>query len=617
VIIGVAGHIDHGKSALLEALTSRAMDRQPEERRRGITLDLHFAPLSLPGGVVAGVVDVPGHEDLVRTMVAGAAGMDVVLLVIAADEGIMPQTREHLAILEQLAVPAGVVVLTKCDLVEPDWLALVEGEVREWLGQSTVPFRAVCPVSAVTGAGLDGLRQAIAGEASRSRPRPADDLFRLPIDRALSLPGVGTVLTGTAWSGSLADGDPVTLLPAGLAGRVRSLESHGMPLARSLPGTRLAAGIAGLERAAVRRGDVLVRAGDPWPVTSALDAAIHLLADAPHPLVHRARVRVHLGAAEILARVHLPAPMAPGTAGCARLVLESSTVARGGDRFVLRSYSPVSTIGGGRVLDPAPPGHRPEWSEALTSEDPATRLVALVVRRRESVPAALVPLLAGIRPAEVAALVRQAGLRRVGEALLPSTRWEATITGVMESVSAWHRDHRADAGMPLETLRSLLEVTPEVVDAAVEELVSGGRLAVAEGRARLPAFRPSVAGGDEALERIVAAIEAAGLAPPAVAELEASLGVRGAADALRLAARSGRVVAVERDRYYGAAALERFRAALAAAARQGPITPAAMRDRLGISRKYLIPLLEWADAAGLTVRQGEARRPGPKSGAGG
>ena len=264
VIIGTAGHIDHGKSALVEALTGKSMDPLDEEQRRGITLDLHFAPLQLANGRVAGVIDVPGHEDLIRTMVAGAAGLDLVLLIVSADEGIMPQTREHLAIVEQLRVPAGIPVITKSDLVEPEMLSLVQAELAQWLVRSPVKFTAPLATSVVTGTGLTQLKSLIDSTTDGLGRREADDLFRLPIDRALSLPGVGTVVTGTAWSGSLEVGDMVTLLPGGVEGRVRSLERHGEEVGFSAPGERVAVGLAGVDRQQVHRGDVLVRRGDPW-----------------------------------------------------------------------------------------------------------------------------------------------------------------------------------------------------------------------------------------------------------------------------------------------------------------------------------------------------------------
>ncbi|MBK8004154.1 MAG: selenocysteine-specific translation elongation factor [Gemmatimonadetes bacterium] len=607
MIIGTAGHIDHGKTTLIEALTGRRLDPLAEERRRGITLDLHFAHLGLGDGRVVGVVDVPGHEDLVRTMVAGAGGLDLVLLVIAADDGIMPQTREHRAIVEQLRVPAGIPVITRADLVEPDWLALVEAEVGEWLAGSPVRFAPPVVTAAPAGRGIAELRAAISAALPSAR-RPVADLFRLPVDRAFSVAGAGTVLTGTAWSGTVALGDAVRLFPGGAEGRVRSLERHGTAQDRSTPGERTALAVAGLERRAVRRGEVLVRAGDPWRVTTAIDAEVELLPAASRSLTASARVRVHLGTAEVLARVQPREAIAPGRAGLVRLALEAPLVARGGDRLVPRSYSPVATIGGGLVVDPLPPRGKPHWPDGLTAPEPILRLSALLARRRDGVVADELAQLLGVAPA-VAARIRTApAFLEVAGRLFPREAVEAQTKSLLAAVRDHHRHHPAAPGISLQTLRAGRGPLAGVV---VEQLVQAGQLVVEEGWAREPGFTPRVAGGDVLLDRIVATITEAGLAPPSVAELEARLGVRGVAEACRLATRNGRLVAVERDRFYAPATLEQLRAVLVSLTAAGPFAPPAVRERLGISRKFLIPLLEWADQAGLTVRRGDARVAGP------
>src|SRR6185312_11674738 len=378
MIIGTAGHIDHGKSALVSALTGRPMDRLMEERRREITIELNFAPLNLGSGRVAGVVDVPGHEDFVRTMVAGASGIDLALLVVAADEGIMPQTEEHLAILEQLGVSAGIPVLTKIDLVEPDWAELVSQELSERLRQSVLEFDPPVAVSTKTGAGIELLRERLRARAAGLVRRHSEDLFRLPIDRCFSVAGVGTVVTGTAWSGRIAIGESVRVLPGSGEGRVRSIETHGRAIAKSEPGARTAVGIAGLDRAQAERGAVLLSPADPWDVTAALDVELALLPTALHPLRPRTRVRLLLGTAEVMARVVPRGTLQPGQRGPARLVLEQPLIARGEDRFVLRSFSPVTTIGGGRVLDPHPPRRRAAWPEGLSAAQPGSRFLALL-----------------------------------------------------------------------------------------------------------------------------------------------------------------------------------------------------------------------------------------------
>ena len=393
MIIGMAGHVDHGKSALVTALTGRPMDRLAEERRRGITIDLNFASLELAPGVVAGIIDVPGHEDFVRTMVAGASGIDAAILVVAADEGIMPQTREHLRVLEQLRVPAGVTVLTKADVVDPDWLELVKAEVKEWLAGSVVSFGEPMVTSAKTGEGVEALRARLGELALTSRMREVHDLFRMPVDRVFTVAGTGTVVTGTAISGSVAVGDEVVLQPSGREARVRSIESYGRSLERSMPGARTAVALSGVERDDIARGDVLVLAAEPWEATTRIDAEVTLATDAT-ALADRSRVRVHHGTAEVMARLRLDTALQPGQGAVIRLTLESPLLARGNDRLVLRSYSPMTVIGGGRILDPLP-GSRRHAPAGLDSSDPAARLEALVERRRAGVELRLTPGVAG------------------------------------------------------------------------------------------------------------------------------------------------------------------------------------------------------------------------------
>ena len=609
MIIGTAGHIDHGKSALVAALTGRPMDRLAEERRRGITIDLNFAPLSLGNGTTAGVVDVPGHEDFVRTMVAGASGIDLALLVVAADEGIMPQTLEHLAVLEHLGVRAGIPVITKADLVDPDWLELVLAEVGDRLARSSVGFEAPIAVSAKSGLGLDGLRARLAARAAGLSPRLGADLFRLPVDRAFSLAGVGTVVTGTAWSGRLSVGDAVRLLPSDTPARVRSIESYGATLQQSQPGARTAVGLAGVQREEAQRGAWLVAADAPWAPVRAVDVELALGADAPRALTPRARVRVHLGTTEVMARVHPRAPIEPGGKGLARLALEGPIVARGGDRIVLRSFSPVTTIGGGRILDPSPPRRRSLWPSGLVEENPEARFAALLERRPSGVPTAEVPILLGLPPAEAAAVARSTpGLRQVGELWVREATLSALGAQALSQLKAHHRARPSDRGLSLETLRHGLRAPPALAEQALTDLVSAGRIRAGDGLAMLSGFVPRVEGGDAEIDRFVRILEEAGLSPPTLAELERETGRRDVGAILRLAAQAGRIEAVERDRYYARPALDRFTAALADIGRESLIAPAALRDRLGISRKYMIPLLEWADAKGITERVGDARK---------
>lgn len=606
MIIGTAGHIDHGKSALVRALTGQEMDRLAEERRRGITIDLNFAPLVFPGMPPVGVVDVPGHEDFVRTMVAGASGVDLVLLVIDAGEGPMPQTLEHLAIVEQLGVPRGIPIFTKCDLVDPEWLDLLELEFAPRLARSPVAFGEVARVSALTGQGIPELKDRIRAAITTERRPP--DLFRMPVDRAFSLQGVGTVLTGTAWSGAIMVGESVRVLPSGLEGRVRSVASHGAVVERGGAGMRVAVGLAGVDRSAVRRGEILVNAAEGWEATRAIDVELSLLPEASHGLATRSRIRVHLGTAEIFARVHPRAPIEAGATGLARLSFEEPTVARGGDRLVIRSYSPVTTIGGGRVLDPLPP-RRSSWPAGLASASHADRLLALLARRTGGIEQAALPQLLGLPPQDAERLAQKtAGARRIGSKWVESSAVRAMEAAAMARIEAFHQEHPAQPGLSLGTLRQGLRGPEWMAAAALDSLQKRNELEVRDGLAALPGFQAVLAGGSSILDRLADSIRQGGLAPPTTAELAVLVGEQAIEPALRLLAKSGRIERVEPERHYAAEPLAEFIAAVRMEAEAtGEVTPGGLRDRLGITRKYLIPLLEWSDRKGITRRDGDRR----------
>jgi selenocysteine-specific elongation factor len=609
MIVGTAGHIDHGKSALVERLTGVRMDRLAEERARGITIDLNFAPLALPGGKSAGIVDVPGHEDFVRTMVAGAAGIDLVLLVVAADEGIMPQTREHLAIVEALGVPRGLAVLTKADLVEDDWLALVQEEVDRWLAGSSVAFEAAIPTSARTGAGLEELRTALTRALDAAGPRDPGAPFRMPVDRAFSVAGAGTVVTGSVWSGSVALGDQLHLLPDDRPVRVRSLEVHGTPRERISAGSRAALGLAGVDRDQVRRGDVAVDSNLPWASSAALDVRIRVIDDAARSLTSRTRVHLHLGTSEVVARVLPRGPIAPGGTGLARLSCEAPVVAAGGDHFVLRSYSPVHTIGGGVVLDPLPPRRRSVWPPGLDSAEESRRLRALLSRRQPGIDSRHLALVSGLATHRVeAVLAAEASVRDVGGHWLEVAQVEEACGRALEVVAAHHAASPAAPGVPIETLRRAIHSSPVVAGTAVADLAAAGRIIQEGGSARLPDFRPSIEGGEAGVDSVVEAVRAGALEAPGLGELKRRFPGVDVPGALRIAAGAGRVVAVTGEWYLSREALDGFVDILRRAAPSGEVVLGAIRERTGLSRKYLIPLLEWVDRAGITRRVGEGRR---------
>jgi selenocysteine-specific elongation factor len=601
MIIGTAGHIDHGKSALVTALTGKPVDRLAEERRRGITIDLNFAPLEFDGLPPAGIIDVPGHEDFVRTMVAGASGIDLALLVIDLAEGPRPQTEEHLAILEQLRVPRGIPVYTKADLVESDWAELVISEFGPRLAASAVSWLPPALVSALTGSGIgalrDRLRDLVSGPAAPRR----GDAFRMPIDRAFSVAGIGTIVTGTTWTGRVSIGDQVMVLPERREARVRSIEAYGRPRPTADPGVRTALGLVGIERSQVARGQYVVT-GD-WEETNAIDVEIELLPGAPAALVPRSRVRVHLGTAEVLARFQPRDALPPGGWGLGRLVLEEPVIARGGDRIVIRSYSPVVTIGGGRVVDPLPP-RKGGWPDSLASLTAAEWIGGLAARRRFGIEARSLSQLVGPAGATAAGA---AGLTKVADRWLPESALEGAARRVVELVKAHHQATPTDAGLSLETIRQGVGAPVGVVEEVIERLGRRGTVRQQSGVVSLSGFTPIAVGGADGLERLVALVVEAGLEAPTLAELAERLGIGNAGPLVRRALDAGTIVAVDRERVAGPAALGRFRETLAEIGAQGEISPAAVREKLGLTRKYLIPLLEWADRQGVTRRVGDVR----------
>ncbi len=623
VVIGTAGHVDHGKTALVKTLTGTDTDRWEEEKRRGITIDLGFAMLDLGGGFVASIVDVPGHEDFVRNMVAGATGIDVALLVVAADEGVMPQTEEHLAILEFLGVRSGVVAITKVDLSEPDWLELVESDVTERLAASSVGWEPAVRFSAVSGTGAEELMGALATAAARAMARSTDDLFRMPVDRVFSVAGAGTVVTGTTWSGSVGVGDEVQVLPGEGRSGVRSVEVHGEARERAEPGRRTALALRSLEKTDLARGAVVV--ADPaWRETGAVDAIVTLLDSAPRPLTQRSRIRIHIGTAEVLARV-TPAEgeIAPGQTGAVRLRLEKPLVTRWGDRGVVRSYSPMHTIGGCVVIDPWPPRRprRPIDLQARAATDPVARTHALVaLEDRRGVGVADLPVRLGIHPGAVGSAVDEVvkrGVLNIEGRLLPQAVVEASRRQLEEALAAYHEAHPLEPGMPRELLRAALDL-PELAGHLEEGLAHEGWIVLEGGTARLASYEPSLSAKQRDWSaRIGTVLADAGYQGQSPQELCEHVPQAEAVPLAEYLVRQGTAARVGRERYYDRDALERLREEIVdEVGRLGRAAPAELRARTGLTRKYLIPVLEWLDGAGFTVRDGDARRLGPAAGGG-
>ena len=600
MIIGTAGHIDHGKTALVQALTGVDTDRLPEEKKRGITIELGFAPLKLDGAGVAGVVDVPGHEAFVRTMVAGATGIDLALLVVAADEGVMPQTREHLAILELLGVNSGVIALTKADLVDDDWLALVEDDVRN-AAERALPSAQIIPTSVRTGRGIDELRTVLASLASSIHARDENDLFRMPVDRAFTIKGTGTVVTGTVWSGTVRRDDVVRILPSAVSTRVRGVQGHGSQRASAEPGGRTAIALTSVETSQVPRGSTLVTDLD-WRPTMFARADVTLLpSDAAAPR-SRSWVRFHVGTTEVGARI-VSREAKSGTTFSARLAFDAPVVLRAGDRFVLRESAPLNTIGGGVIADPNAPRRGRPWPVGIDRADRFRRL--LEESAGQGVRLASLPVRLGCSPGDARSLIAELGGDAVvvGDLVISREARRAHEGAILAIVDAFHADRPLEPGISLQLLRSRLKVPPTVSTAAIDALVGAGRLRLDGGIAARPDWSVQLGATDATIaERILEHLDRAGAEPPSTTELESEIG-QPLTPVLNFLERRGDIVQVEQLRYYRknhlSSVLDRIRAVME---HQNDVTPATLRDRVGLSRKFLIPILEYCDRAGLTVR---------------
>lgn len=608
MIIGTAGHIDHGKTSLVRALTGVDTDRLPEEKRRGITIELGFAPLVLDGIGTVGIVDVPGHEAFVRTMVAGATGIDVALLVVAADEGVMPQTREHLAILGLLGTRRGVVALTKCDLVDEDWLALVTADVADALRGTPLEGAPIMETSATTGTGLAALREALGAALSGVARREVDEVFRMPVDRAFTVRGTGSVVTGTVWEGTVSVGDPVVIQPSGKSARVRGVQVHGSDVTRAQPGTRTAVAITGVEVADVTRGTWLCGDG-AWPATTLMRADVSLLADANHALRPREWVRLHIGTADVGARVVAGGgALQPGERRPVRVVLQEPVLARAGDRFVLRLASPPSTIGGGVVVDPLPSRRRAApWAPLPEPGESLGRL--LHEAGVEGLDRSRLAARSGLVPATLQALLSRTDVAvQVGQRFYDPLTLTDLSRAIERHVLDEHQREPLGDGLDVAGLAGPLAANALLVDHAVSGLVAAGRLERRGAVLTRPGWKPVVDAADDAFRsRILADLREAGAEPPDVAAL-ADRHERDPVPILRLLERDRLVVGVESGRFYAADAVERLVTRLRDGMTEGrEYSPSELREVLGLSRKYLIPFLEYCDRKRITERRATGR----------
>lgn len=621
-VIGTAGHVDHGKSTLVQALTGTHPDRLKEEREREMTIDLGFAFFTLPNGQEVGVVDVPGHRDFIENMLAGVGGIDTVLFVIAADEGVMPQTREHLAILDLLQIQAGVIALTKIDLIDDaEWLNLIEDEVRAVLRGTVLETAPILRVSARTRAGLPALIEALAACLTDRPPRPDAGRPRLPIDRVFTIQGFGTVVTGTLSDGHFELGQEVIIQPAGLRGRVRGLQAHNQKEQHARPGTRTAINITGVAVEDVRRGEWVTVPGQYQP-TQRLDLQLRVLPDV-QPVKHDLEVKFFIGAAEVVGRLRLlgAETLEPGETGWVQIELREPVIALRGDRYILRRPSPGETLGGGMVMDPHPKGRHKRFDEAVL-----TRLASLAHGSPEEVLFQAMQRLGAASPRTVieqAALGLEVGQAAV-ESLLASGAlislapgaeeawittqafWQTLADRVQKELGAYHRQNPLRAGMPREALKSRLKVESRLFHAVMANLTAQGEVTANETLVWRPShsvqFTPAQT---VSVARLLARFAASPFSPPSVKEAQAEVDpeVYGALVDL------GQLVQVSPEVVFRKEDYDRLLAQTRQVmAQEGGITVATFRDRFGTSRKYALAFLEYLDAVGVTTREGDVRR---------
>ncbi|MFA4915202.1 MAG: selenocysteine-specific translation elongation factor [Syntrophales bacterium] len=627
IVLGTAGHVDHGKTALIKALTGIDTDRLKEEKERGITIDLGFASLALESGQTFGIVDVPGHERFIKNMVAGAGGIDLVVMVIAADEGVMPQTREHLHICSLLGIKRGLVALTKIDLVDKDWLELVTDDVLEFLeGTFLEPFPVV-PVSAVSGVGLPEFLVALDQVSSEMGEEYDTGIFRLPVDRVFTIKGFGTVVTGTLISGQIKAAEVVEILPKKLPAKIRGIQVHNQSVDFAHAGQRTAINLQGVEKATIERGNVLTLPGTLEP-SSRLDVSFEYLSCAGRKLKNRSLVRFHTGTSEIIARMILlnRDAIEPGENCYAQLVLESPAVTMTRDRFVTRDYSPVTTIGGGMIIDPLPRKHKRYVDNvlhecALLREGTPEERTATIIER------------AGFGVIDIRQLVmrtgiRQSSLRKIldkmfaerqavlvesdGTKVVSFSIYENLQQKILQEVRSYHEKFPLKEGLPKEELKTTLKrFVSRLFNIAIKDLEKNGKIVADRENIRLPGHTVNLEGELEELRgKIFSLYLNAGLKPPYIKEVWEKFAGRKvqAENVLNVMVRENVLIKVNEDLYFDRDALDKLREDYKnLLRREGKATPASFKSLTGLSRKFIIPLMEYFDVTKLTIRAGEHR----------
>jgi selenocysteine-specific elongation factor len=635
-VIGTAGHVDHGKSTLVQAITGTHPDRLKEEREREMTIDLGFAWFSMPDGEEVGIVDVPGHRDFIENMLAGIGGIDAALFVVAADEGVMPQTHEHLAILDLLQVQGGIVVLNKIDLIDDaEWLDLVEADLRQVLTGTVLEKAPIVRVSARTHAGIPQLLQILSEILTERPPRLDLNRPRLPVDRVFTISGFGTVVTGTLSDGCLQTGDEIEILPRGARGRVRGLQTHKRKEETAVPGSRTAINLSGVTLEQVQRGDVIAHPGDYRP-TRRVDVRFRLLQDASQPLRHNTEVKFFLGAAEMLGRVRLlgTEELSPGEQGWLQLELSQPVIATRGDRYILRRPSPGETLGGGSIVDPHPNRRHKRFSgETLARLKALAQGTPNEVMQQAMLALGAAPMQAVIERSNLEKEIARKAIDELvangqfeildnqqsqspqahltADALLTSQAfWKNFTTRATEEVRQYHRTYPLRAGMPREELKSRLknmaQSQPRLFNAAMHKLTVQGSLTDSGPTVSLPEheirFNPKQL---EAIERLMSRFAAAPYAPPSAKECVAEVGeevFNALLEQKKLVGVSPEVVFRQED--YEQMVIEVRRLIQA----KGQMTAAEARDHFNTSRRYILALLEHLDAIGVTVRDGDVRR---------
>jgi selenocysteine-specific elongation factor len=633
-VIGTAGHVDHGKSTLVEALTGIHPDRLKEEREREMTIDLGFAWMELPSGEEVGIVDVPGHRDFIENMLAGIGGIDAALFVVAADEGVMPQTREHLAILDILQISGGVVALTKIDLVQSEdldetgWLELVEEEISQLLEGTTLENAPVIRVSARKRVGLEDLRGAIDTCLSAKPSRPDYQKPRLPVDRIFTIPGFGTVVTGTLSDGILNVGDELEILPAGLRGRVRGLQTHRRKHVSAIPGSRTAVNISGVNIDQIHRGDVISKPGI-YQTTRRVDVHFRLLPDVKKPLRHNSEVKFFIGSAEVVARVRLLGTdgIEPGEEGWLQLELREPVVAVRGDRFILRRPSPGETLGGGRVVDPHPKGRHKRFRsgllerlESLSKGSPADILYQaasslgiaavneIVARSNLELNQANQALQELVENGRL--FVLEESLKKVtainSALVVTSSTWESIVRQAVNEVDRFHHENPLRRGMPREELKSRMRLSPRLFNAIVERIVFNGDLDEAGPLVFRPGHQVKFSQNQENdINKLMSIFESSPFSPPSIKETKGVLGD----DVFNALVDIGLLIPVSDEVVFRKADYDRMIIEIRGLLQKhGEITAAQVRDHFNTSRKYVLALLEHMDNKGITVREGDVRK---------